>query len=38
MGLKMNLEQSRRSGRLGPMAQAVAGCAPLDDENQGERA
>jgi hypothetical protein len=37
MGLKMNVEQSRRSGRLGPMAQAVAGCAPLDDDDDHDR-
>jgi Mrp family chromosome partitioning ATPase/uncharacterized protein involved in exopolysaccharide biosynthesis len=32
MGLRMNAEQSKKSTRLGPMAQAVAGCAPLADE------
>jgi Mrp family chromosome partitioning ATPase len=32
MGLKLDREQSNRSNRLGPMAQAVAGCAP-----RGER-
>lgn len=30
LGLKVDPEQSRRSNRLGPMAQAVAGCAPKD--------
>jgi Mrp family chromosome partitioning ATPase len=30
LGLRVDPEQSRRSNRLGPMAQAVAGCAPKD--------
>jgi Mrp family chromosome partitioning ATPase/uncharacterized protein involved in exopolysaccharide biosynthesis len=34
MGLKVDAEQSRRSDRLGPMAQAVAGCAPTDGEDK----
>jgi len=37
MGLKIDAEQSRRSNRLGPMAQAVAGCAPRHEE-QGQDA
>jgi Mrp family chromosome partitioning ATPase len=37
MGLKIDREQSRRSTRLGPMAQAVAGCAPLH-EKEGDEA
>jgi Mrp family chromosome partitioning ATPase len=34
LGLKVDAEQSRRSNRLGPMAQAVAGCAPKDGDEQ----
>jgi succinoglycan biosynthesis transport protein ExoP len=32
MGLKLDAEQSARSNRLGPVAQAVAGCAPSDEQ------
>jgi Mrp family chromosome partitioning ATPase len=32
MGLKLDDEQSKRSNRLGPVAQAVAGCAPSERE------
>jgi Mrp family chromosome partitioning ATPase len=37
MGLRIDAEQSRRSSRLGPMAQAVAGCAPPDAEEGTNR-
>jgi hypothetical protein len=34
MGLRIDAEQSRRSNRLGPMAQAVAGCVPPDADQE----
>lgn len=36
MGLRMNVEQSMKSNRLGPMAQAVAGCAPLEEDEDAK--
>jgi Mrp family chromosome partitioning ATPase/uncharacterized protein involved in exopolysaccharide biosynthesis len=36
MGLRMDPEQSRKSNRLGPMAQAVAGCAPLEEDEAAQ--
>jgi Mrp family chromosome partitioning ATPase/uncharacterized protein involved in exopolysaccharide biosynthesis len=35
MGLQLDAEQSRKSDRLGPIAQAVAGCAPADNQAEG---
>jgi len=32
MGLQLDEQQSKRSNRLGPVAQAVAGCAPSEDQ------
>lgn len=38
MGLRVDAEQSRKSSRLGPMGQAVAGCAPLPTDHDGGEA